>query len=594
MALRRFFPLLAAPTLFALCPAVYAQDAAPTPAPATAPVVAPATNETIDADMMARIRDEGLNHSQLPQTLSYLTDVIGPRLTGSTNLKRANEWTRDTLSKWGLTNAHLEPWGPFGQGWALEQFSAQANVGPVSFPLIAYPKAWSPGWNGVRTEEVVFLNATDEAGLAPYKGKLKGKFVLVSPIQEVRAHFEAQGSRYSDDELSKLATAPLLGGGRRRNAAPGPDLSDLTPEQRAQLQARLAAGRFTPRRNQFLLEEGADLVLDAGRGDGGTVFVQQATVFPEPGKPLPPSPFGGPGAGGGPNANANAPRPVAVYSKEAVKRIVPQVAVSAEHYNRLVRAVQAGEKVTLSVGLKTHYEEPDKGMVFNTVAELPGTDKAGEVVMCGAHLDSWHGGTGATDNGAGSAACMEALRILKAVGAKPRRTIRVALWSGEEQGIFGSKAYVTEHFGTREAPKSDAQNISAYFNIDNGTGKLRGVWCQGNETVMPIFAAWLQPFADLGATTVSRRTTGGTDHLSFDAVGIPGFQFIQDTIEYDARTHHSNEDVYDRIQEPDLKQAATILAAFLYDTAMRDEKLPRKPAPPAVTSAAAIPVFTVR
>jgi carboxypeptidase Q len=312
-----------------------------------------------------------------------------------------------------------------------------------------------------------------------------------------------------------------------------------------------------PRRMQFLLEEGAALVLDSTRGDGGTLFIQSATVAQAPG---------------------TAAARVAAYAKEAEKRILPQVGVSVEHYNRLVRMVQAGEKVQMAVEMENRYHDGD-GMAYNTIAEIPGTDRAAEIVMCGGHLDSWHGGTGATDNGAGVAVCMEAMRILKTLGVQPRRTIRIGLWSGEEQGIFGSSAYVREHFGTAAEPKPEHGNFSAYFNLDNGTGKIRGVYAQGNEAIMPIFAAWLKPFNDLGATIVTVRNTGGTDHLPFDRAGLPGFQFVQDGIEYDSRTHHSNQDVYDRIQVEDMKQAAVIMAAFLYNAAMRDEKLPRKPAP---------------
>jgi len=246
--------------------------------------------------------------------------------------------------------------------------------------------------------------------------------------------------------------------------------------------------------------------------------------------------------------------------------------------------IQAGNKVKVAVELKTRLHDENKGMVFNTIAEIPGTDKADEIVMCGAHIDSWHGGTGATDNGAGVAVCMEAVRILKTLGLKPRRTVRIALWSGEEQGLFGSRAYVADHFGTRETPKPDASKFAAYFNLDNGTGKIRGVWCQSNPAVMPIFAEWLKPFSDLGATTISLRNTGSTDHIPFDTIGLPGFQFIQDSIEYSTRTHHSTQDVYDRIQTEDMKQAAIIMAAFLYNTATRDEKLPRKLMAPAVAS----------
>jgi carboxypeptidase Q len=281
-------------------------------------------------------------------------------------------------------------------------------------------------------------------------------------------------------------------------------------------------------------------------------------------------------------------------------KIIPQVVVAAEHYNRIVRMIQQGQKVKMAVNLTVEFQDKDL-MSYNTVAEIPGSDLKDEVVMLGGHMDSWHAGTGATDNGAGVAVGMEAVRILQALKLQPRRTIRIALWSGEEQGLLGSRHYVMQHFatlgdGTLDAfrfgnsgqgdppklnPKPDYEKFSAYFNLDNGTGKVRGVYMQGNEAVRPLFRRWLIPFRDMGAATLSISNTGGTDHLSFDAIGLPGFQFIQDEIEYETRTHHSNQDLFDRIQADDMKQAATVMAAFIYNTAMLDEKLPRKASAPA-------------
>jgi hypothetical protein len=519
-----------------------------------------APRERIDLDVIARIRDEGLTRSQLPQTLSYLTEVIGPRLTGSPSLRKANEWTRTTLAGWGLSNAKEEAWGPFGRGWSSERFAAQV-IAPVNIPLIAYPKAWSTGWSG--TAELVWLDAAREDALAAYKGKLKGKIVLISPVREVAAHFTPEGSRYTDDALAEMAQAASPS--RRGAGGPPPPGGDLSPEQRRRFQAMATERALGPRKLQFAKEEGAVLVLDSARGDGGTVFVQQASV-PSAAPPALP------GAGG----NGQAPRRINYYSKDAEKAMIPQASVAVEHYNRLIRLLQAGAPVKLAVDFKVAFHDKDP-MCYNTTAELPGTDKAAEIVMCGGHLDSWQSGTGATDNAAGVAVCMEALRILKAIGAQPRRTIRVGLWTGEEQGIMGSAAYVKEHFGSKSAPGAEHAAFSSYFNLDNGTGKIRGIYCQGNEGVAPIFAQWLEPFHDLGATTVTLRNTGGTDHLPFDGAGLPGFQFIQDTIEYNSRTHHSNQDVFDRVQLDDLKQAATIMAAFLYNAATRDDKLPRKP-----------------
>jgi carboxypeptidase Q len=538
---------------------------------------APDTNDPVQ-----RIKDEAMNRSQVMQTLSYLSDVIGPRLTASPGMKRANEWTRDQLTKWGLQNAHLESWGPFGRGWTLKRFSAQVTE-PTAFPVIAYPKAWSPGLAAPLTADVVYIDAKTEADLEKYKGKLNGKIVFTAPLREVTAHFESQGTRLNEKDLLTLADAPEPRPGGRPNFAGNPQFRAT---------AELAAAKL-----RFFQAEGAAVLVDPGRGDGGTIFVQSAGV------PQPPR---------DPNATGPAPRPMPPYDKSAPK-VTPQVVLAIEHYNRIVRMLQAGEPVKMTVDLSVAWHDADL-MGYNTIAEIPGTDLKDEIVMLGGHMDSWHSGTGATDNAAGCAVAMEAVRIIQALGLKPRRTIRIALWSGEEQGLLGSRAYVAEHFGTLNNPatsaagstggantsgmngngngngtaapagptlvkKAEYEKLSGYFNLDNGTGKIRGVYLQGNESIRGLFRQWLAPFRDMGATTLTIANTGGTDHLSFDAIGLPGFQFIQDEIEYDTRTHHSNQDVFDRIQADDMKQAATIMAAFVYQTAMRDEKLPRKPAP---------------
>jgi hypothetical protein len=535
-------------------------------------------------DPIERIKDEGMKRSQVMQTLSYLSDVIGPRLTASPNMKRANNWTRETLEKWGMQNAHLESWGPFGRGWSLKRFSAQVTE-PQDIPLIAYPKAWSPATNGAVTGDVVYLDAKSEADLEKYKGKLKGAIVLTQVTRDLKARFEPLGTRRDEKNLLALADAPAPGGGPNRGVGGGGGFR-LTPEQRAAL-------RFNVRKLMFAEEEGAAVLVDGSRaGDGGTIFVQQATVP----QPVPEVPFG-PGA----------PRQKAAYDKDAPKYL-PQIVVANEHYNRIVRMLQAGEKVKMEVNIGVEWQDADP-MGYNTVAEIPGSDPTlkDEIVMLGGHMDSWHAGTGATDNGAGVAVAMEAMRIIQTLGLKPRRTIRIGLWTGEEQGLLGSAAYVAQHFGKLEpgnpgtvppgTPNSppaappklvttpEYEKFDAYFNLDNGTGKIRGVYLQGNEGVRPLFRQWLMSFRDRpgenvwGANTLSISNTGGTDHLSFDRIGLPGFQFIQDEIEYDTRTHHSNMDVFDRIQADDMKQAATIMAAFVYLTAMRDEKIPRKPAP---------------
>lgn len=523
-------------------------------------------------DPIVRIKDEGMNRSQVMDTLSYLSDVIGPRLTASPNMKRSNEWTRDQLTKWGLQNAHLEAWGPFGRGWTLKRFSAQV-VEPQTIPLIAYPKAWSPALDGPLTAEVVYVDALNEADLQKFVGQLNGKIVLTAPLREVKARFEAPGTRLNEKELLAMADAPEPRAPQRGGGGGGQGGAFRAAQQ-------LASAKYL-----FFQKEGAALLIDPSRvGDGGTLFVQSATV------PQPPAAPGPPGSG---------PRSIQSYDKNAPK-IPPQLVMSVEHYNRIVRMIRANEKVKMTVDLAVEWQDADP-MGYNTVAEIPGSDLKDEVVMLGGHMDSWHSGTGATDNAAGVSVAMEAVRIIQTLGLKPRRTIRIGLWTGEEQGLLGSAAYVAEHFGKMEpgnpgvvppgtpnsqpaAPaklvaKPDYDKFDAYFNLDNGTGKIRGVYLQGNEGVRALFRQWLAPFRDQGAATLSIANTGGTDHLSFDRIGLPGFQFIQDEIEYDTRTHHSNQDVFDRVQGDDMKQAATIMAAFVYATAMRDEKLPRKPAP---------------
>ncbi|HZE69600.1 MAG TPA: M20/M25/M40 family metallo-hydrolase [Pyrinomonadaceae bacterium] len=576
MLLRRYAVVLLLISLIATA-GVWAQQPSGTPVPTATQPPGQQPPARDPNDPIERIKDEGMNRSQIMQTLSYLSDVIGPRLTASPNAKRANEWTRDQLTKWGLQNPHLEAWGPFGRGWTLKRFSAQV-VEPQTIPLIAYPKAWSPGTDGPVTGDVVYFNVKTEADLDQFKGQLKGKIVLTAPMREVAAHFDPQGTRRDEKNLLSLADAPepRAGGGRGG--------FQLNPTQRA-------AFLFNTTKLKFLQEEGAALLIDPSRGDGGTIFVQSASVPPPPGyDPTVP----------------NSPRPVPPYDKSAPK-ITPQLVLAIEHYNRIVRMIQAGEKVKLTVDLAVEWQDTDP-MGYNTIAEIPGTDLKDEIVMLGGHMDSWHSGTGATDNGAGVAVAMEAMRIIQTLRLKPRRTIRIALWTGEEQGLLGSRAYVAQHFAkfetsptaggsgmgngngangtgaataTAPPPKlitmPEYDRFSSYFNLDNGTGKIRGVYLQGNESTRALFRQWLAPFRDMGAATLSISNTGGTDHLSFDAVGLPGFQFIQDEIEYDTRTHHSNQDVFDRIQGDDMKQAATIMAAFVYNAAMREEKLPRKP-----------------
>jgi carboxypeptidase Q len=545
-------------------PAILAQQPAATPA-SNQPALDP-------NDPITRIREEGLKRSQVMETLTYLSEIIGPRLTASPNMKRANDWTRDQLAKWGLQNSHLEPWGPFGRGWVLKSFSAEV-IEPQAIPLIAYPKAWSPGAT-IPSGEVVHFDATDEADLARFKGQLRGKIVLLGPMREVGAPFDAPGTRLTEKQLLSFANA-----GAPR--AQDPAARYASPQFAEMMKGQV----FATRQLQFVSNEGAALIVSPS-GEAGTVFVDAASVPRDVDVSSPAATLRSLFFGGLPPYDVN------------VGTVVPQIVVVAEHYNRLLRMIKAGEKLRMKVSLVTQFSK-DAQMGYNTIAEIPGSDKADEIVMIGGHLDSWHGGTGATDNAAGVAAAMEAVRIIQSLGLKPRRTIRIGLWSGEEQALLGSRAYIEKHFGKaldeskeegfmrlysgRIAEKIERgpeyDKLSAYYNLDNGTGKIRGVYLQGNEAVRPIFRQWLQPFRDLGAATLTASNTGGSDHVPFDALGLPGFQFIQDDIDYDTRTHHTNQDVFDRIQADDLKQAATIMAAFVYNTAMRDEKLPRKKAP---------------
>jgi hypothetical protein len=560
-----------------------------------------AKSKAVD-DTIAKIRDEGLNRSKVMDTVLHMTDVIGPRLTNSPGMKRANEWTAKKLTEFGLENAKLESWGPFGTGWTLKSFTGQVTA-PVCIPLIGLPKAWSPGTGGKVSGPVVHLTATDEKGLEEFKGKLKGAIVLVGNPREVKALFEAPGHRKTPEELLALANAPepTPGGGRggfpqgkaaRKDEAKKGDEArkDGAPKEEAKKKAEdviaraRAAGSFPSKRLQFLMDEGAAVMVETSfKGDGGTFFVQSASVP----QPTPPS-----GASEG-EGRSRTPTPrVNAYDKNAPKT-VPQVVVTVEHFNRMIRMLKAGEKLTAEFDIAVELQSDDL-MGYNTVAEIPGTDLKDEIVMLGGHMDSWHGGTGATDNASGCAVGMEAVRIIKALGLKPRRTIRIALWSGEEQGLNGSRQYVKQQFGEikgatesffgpaagADAPlvkKPAYDKFQVYFNMDNGSGKFRGVYLQGNEAARTIFRKWFQPFADLDCNTISASNTSGTDHLSYDAIGLPGFQFIQDEIEYSPRTHHSNMDVYDRLQSDDLKQASTVMAAMIWNAANMNEKFPRKP-----------------
>ncbi len=563
--------------------------------------------ENVDAEMVKKIREEGLERSKVMESISYLTDVYGPRLTGSPLTRIAGEWTKDKLAEWGLENSHLESWGPFGRGWTLEGSTVNL-VEPHFSSLIAYPKAWTPSTPKTIRGEPIYLDANTPEELEKFRGKLGRAIVLISPPKEVKAWFEPPATRQTDESLLGLANAEVSSQRRRRpesSPAAGSPSSTGSPTGTEQPSAPAtpatdssqASKQPAPRgaqsiqndKWQLAYDEGAAVVLEPGRGDGGTVFVASATL---PRRADPARDDRSPSEGGNPFSRG--PRPWATDPPT----VIPQLVLAAEHYNRIVRMLQKGAHPKLEIDVEAHYHDGEPNS-FNIIAEIPGTDLKDEIVMLGGHFDSWHAGTGATDNAIGVGVALEAVRILKTIGAQPRRTIRIALWTGEEQGLLGSRAYVADHFGSVKAaprsepnPTSDAprerpkqtyelkpehEKFSAYFNLDNGAGKIRGIYLQGNEAARPIFRAWLAPFADLGASTITSSNTGGTDHQSFDGIGLPGFQFIQDPLEYDTRTHHSSMDVYERVQEEDAKQASIIMATFVYHAAMRNEKLPRKP-----------------
>ena len=512
---------------------------------AAAAVPLSAAEEAVDLEMVTRIRDEGFTNSKVMDTVGYLTDVIGPRVTGSPQMREANDWTRQRLESWGLANAHLEGF-QFGRGWSFDRAVVQM-VKPSAATLLAVPRGYTPGTDGPKRGKVVKVRIDSEADAEKYRGQLAGRIVLLGEARDTANPDKAQFLRYSEQQLDDLS---------RYDVAP----ARRPPVDRETMARRTRLGRFL---RPFFVAEKALATIEGSPTDAGIVLVGR----------------------GGSYVKGEDPG-------------VPSLVMAAEQYNRLARLVDREVEVELELDVRARFHDEDP-TAYNTIAEIPGTDKKGEVVMLGAHLDSWHAGTGATDNAAGSAVAMEAVRILKALEIKPRRTIRIALWSGEEEGLLGSKAYVAEHFGTREGTpdprerdlpsflrrdptgpvttKPDHARLSAYFNVDNGTGRIRGIYAERNAAVAPIFEAWLRPLHDLGATTVTLRHTGGTDHLPFDAVGLPAFQFIQDEADYETRTHHTNLDVYDRLQKNDLIQAAVVLAAFTYDAAMRPERLPRRP-----------------
>jgi carboxypeptidase Q len=507
--------------------------------------LAAAAQDTPDLAMQTRIRQEGFRNSKVMELAQHLTDAIGPRLTGSPSMKRANEWTRQKLEEFGLTNAHLEGF-KFGRGWTAEACTVRL-LAPTTEQLYATPRAWSPGTNGPVRGKVVRAKLESAEDLEKHKGKLAGAIVLVSDAREMLPQDKGALKRFDEKELDELGQYKVP-----------------AEQDRARMGEYAKRRQFRKQLAKFAMDEKIAALVEVGNGEGGVFRTSTSGTWRDD------EPLG-----------------------------VPSINLAPEHYGRLVRLLDRGVEVQLEVDLRTTFHGQDLN-AYNTLADIPGTERKGEVVMLGAHLDSWHTGTGATDNASGSAVMMEAARILKAIGVAPRRTIRIALWSGEEQGLLGSRAYVEQHLAARAEPRDPEQRqlpaflrtektpltfkpghgkVSAYFNYDNGTGKIRGIYAQENAAVAPVFRRWLEPLNDLGATTVATRNTGSTDHIPFDDVGIPGFQFIQDPVEYGARTHHTNWDTYERLQREDLMQAAVVVATFVWEAANRPDMLPRKPLP---------------
>jgi hypothetical protein len=484
--------------------------------------------EKIDTALMRRIRTEAFDRSDVARIAYQLTDVAGPRLTNSPGYQRAATWAVAALKSWGIEKAGLESWGHFGKGWSNEQTTLALRT-PYYQPLQAAPMAWTNSTTTPGTSlPVVLLDKLDSATIDARATDIKGKVVMVkSKRTTLPGRAQADFARFADTSLQKLEDTYMVERG---------EIEKYLPQMLAEYRTHL-----------YLGQKGAAALLLKSWGRDGTFGAQGSMAYA---------------------AGYEAP--------------LPTLFTAPEDYLRMQRLLQDSTAVTVDLSVQNQWHDKDPNG-YNVIAEIPGTDRKlkDQVVLLGGHLDSWHGSTGATDNAAGCAVMMEAMRILKSLGIKPRRTIRLALWGGEEQGLYGSFGYVKAHYGNPADMKlkPEQQKVSAYYNLDNGSGKIRGIFTQGNEAVAPIFKEWLQPFADLGAATVTTRNTGSTDHVAFDAVGIPGFQFVQDPLDYETRTHHTNMDNYDHLSIDDLKQAAAIVAAFVYNTAMRNDLLPRKPLP---------------
>jgi hypothetical protein len=573
-------------------------------------VTARAASENINYADINKIKAEGMQRSQVMELCSWLSDVYAPRLTGSPTSKKAADWAVKKMTDWGLVNVKIEPWvnnNGFERGWTNDKYY-MAVTAPERFPIPGTPTGWTPGTNGLISGDVVLITATTEADLAAYKGKLKGKWVMLGAVPDVPAYWDAQAKRYTSEQLAAMelnpappplefgVTPPGAGrGGAPAPAAPAAPAAPVAPVAPAALVAapQRGAGAAPQAAPPAVAVQGVPLQPPAGGGRGGNAFNNARSEFLR--------------AEGAIGTLTTTPRGHGLYLISGNRAAdpattLPAVSIAAEFYGRIGRMLAKNVPVTIEADIKNTFHP--KPTPFNVVGEIRGTDKADEIVMLGAHIDTWHSATGAADDGVGVAAMMEAMRILKASGVTLRRTVRVGLWEGEEQGLIGSREYVSAHFASRGAVpaapgaapagppaggrggpqgplefKPDYDKLSVYFNIDNGTGALRGIYLQGNDAAAPIFREWFEPFRSLGMTTITARNTGGTDHQSFDAVGLPGFQFIQDEVEYNSITHHTNMDTFERLQPNDVTRMATITAGFAYLAANRDEKFPRKPLP---------------
>ena len=527
--------------------------------------------QRVDLGVVARIKTEAYDRSKVMEHLSYLTDVYGPRLTASPEFNQAADWAIARLREYGVSNVHRESWGPFGRSWSARQWSVEL-LEPRYSPLDATPLAWSMSTNGPITGELIETPAKRtfdpkkaeeefEAYRKAWTGKLRGKFVLLGDPKIPAEQTKPQFRRYTDAELAEIGAAP------EHVAKIYKKVEDLKwPEDPADLGKFFASLpestveewwhgliALQSKKNRFYLDEGVLGVLTRDdRAHEGMTFAEQA--------------------GSQKSADPLAP---------------PTFVITAEQYDRIARVMEKKAPARVRVSLQAEVSPSDVNAA-NIIGEIPGGKKKDEIVMIGAHFDSWHGGTGATDNGAGSAVMIEVMRILKALNLSLDRTVRIGLWSGEEQGLLGSEAYVKEHFGDAKTMKLTAEHakLSGYFNLDNGSGKIRGVYLQENDAMRPLFESWLAPFRDEGATTITIKNTGGTDHLSFDAVGLPGFQFIQDPLDYGTITHHSSMDTYDHAIPSDLMEASAVIATVVYEAANNPEMLPRKELPQPQGSAA--------